>query len=273
VGGSPQAVAILPLFGTIFPRANMMTEVSGATSAEKFGAMFSALVDDSNIGAIVLDVNSPGGQVNGIADAAQRIYEARGKKPIVAVANHLMASAAYWIGSAADEIVMAPDAEVGSIGVFAVHQDVSKALEQDGVKVSIIKAGKYKTEGNPFEPLSEEARGVMQERVHEAYEGFIGAVARHRDVGVEDVRGGYGEGRVVGAKQALRLGMADRVETLEQTVYRLLGQMSTGTAPSGSSAENVNLAPSAGSSEPAEAELSREAQSLRERVTKILEKE
>ena len=280
--GTPQMVAILPLFGSIFPRANMMTEMSGATSAEKFGAEFSALVDNPEISAIVLDINSPGGQVNGIAETANRIYEARGKKPVVAVANHLMASAAYWIGSAADEIVVTPSADIGSIGVFAVHQDVSKALEQDGVKVSIIKEGKYKTEGNPYEPLADEARAAIQTRVRESYDAFVNAIALHRGVKPDDVRDGYGEGRVVGAQQAIRLGMADRIETLDQTVSRLFNQMRGGSpSPRGRSAEIDNLTPAADAavedpalhSDPAAAELLRQAQSLRERVHHILKKE
>ena len=85
------SVAVLPLFGTIFPRANLMTDVSGATSAERFGAQFDELVSDPEIGAIILDVDSPGGQVNGIEELSQKIYQARGRKPIVAVANHTIA--------------------------------------------------------------------------------------------------------------------------------------------------------------------------------------
>lgn len=273
--GNPQLVAVLPLFGTIFPRANMMTETSGATSVERFAAEFSSLVENPDIGAIVLDVNSPGGQVTGIAEAAKRIYEARGKKPIVAVANHLMASAAYWIGSAADEIVATPDSEVGSVGVFAVHQDISQKLEKDGVKVTFIKEGRYKTEGNPYEPLTKEAHEVIQERVSAVYGDFINALATHRGVNAEDVRNGFGEGRVVNAKQALRLGMADRIETIDQTIQRLFKGMR-----GGSSAETVNPSPRADSAEapalrndPAAAEFEHQAQSLSERVTKILKKE
>jgi len=273
-GGSQKMLAILPLFGTIFPRANMMTSVSGATSADRFGAEFSALVDNPDVGAIILDVNSPGGQAGGIADVSNRIFEARGKKPVVAVANQLMASAAYWIGTAADEVVVTPDAEVGSVGVFAVHQDMSKALEQDGIKMTIVKAGKYKTEFNPYEPLSDDARELLQERVDETYGNFVNALARNRGIDAADVRQGFGEGRVVGAKQAVRLGMADRIETMEETISRLFDQMN-GASPvqKGASAEQVNLTPQADSSDPARAEIERQAQSLRERVDQILQKE
>jgi capsid assembly protease len=234
--GSPRApgersagsVAILPLFGTIFPRANLMTQVSGATSVEQVTARFRDLLADPNVSAIVLDVDSPGGAVNGVDELAGEILKARGQKPVIAVANHLAASAAYWIASAADEVVVTPSGEVGSIGIFAAHEDLSAALEAEGVKISLVSAGKYKTEGNPYEPLSEEARAALQARVDEHYTAFVKTVARGRGVSASDVRGGFGEGRVVGAKEAVRLGMADRVGTLDETIDRLArGRKST----------------------------------------------
>jgi signal peptide peptidase SppA len=180
-----------------------------------------AAVNDARIGAIVFDVNSPGGSVTGVDELSKMIYDARGSKPIVAVANHLMASAAYWIGTAADELVVTPSGEVGSIGVFAAHQDVSAAMEKEGVKTTLISAGKYKTEGNPFEPLTDEAHASIQARVDDYYSMFTKAVARNRGVNVADVRGGFGEGRVVGAQQAVSLGMADRVATLDDVISGL----------------------------------------------------
>jgi signal peptide peptidase SppA len=218
---SAGSVAVLPLFGTLIPRANLITESSGGTSAERYGKAFRAALADTNVGAIVLDVDSPGGAVPGIEELSADIFKARGQKPIVAVANHLAASAAYWIATAADELVVSPSAEVGSIGVFAAHEDFSQALEQAGIKVSLIAAGKFKVEGNPYEPLGDEARAAIQSRVDEYYDSFVKAVARNRGVGVSDVREGFGEGRVVGAKEAVKLGMADRIGTLDETIARL----------------------------------------------------
>lgn len=223
-------IAVLPLFGTIFPRANLMTDMSGATSAERFSAQFAGLLSDSTIDAIVLDVDSPGGQVNGVEELSTQIFNARGTKPIVAVVNHTMASAAYWIGSAADEVVITPSGEAGSIGAFAVHEDISAALMQKGIKLSLISEGKYKTEGNPFEPLTEEARAAIQTKVREAYDAFVNAVARNRGVDPDSVRNGFGEGRMVGARQAVELGMADRVETLNETIERLLNRNGSSNA-------------------------------------------
>lgn len=231
IGSSPAAgqasagnVAILRLFGTIFPRANLMTETSGATSAERWAAQFRQLVADTNVGAIVIDTDSPGGAVQGVDELSAEIYRARGQKPIVAVANHLAASAAYWIATAADELVVTPSGQVGSIGVFAAHEDVSRAADTAGVKTTLISAGKFKVEANPYEPLTEEARAAIQARVDEYYSMFVRAVARNRGVPVEAVRSGFGEGRVVGAREAVKLGMADRVATLDEVVAGLQRQ-------------------------------------------------
>ncbi len=215
-------IAVLRLHGTIYPRGGgLFFELMGLSSAEGFAAQFKAAINDSRVGAIVIDVNSPGGAVSGVDEVSKLIFDARGTKPVVAVANHLMASAAYWIGTAADELVVTPSADVGSVGVFAAHQDVSAALDRAGVKVTLISAGKYKTEGSPFEPLSDDARAAIQERVDEYYDMFTKAVARNRGVSVSDVRGGFGEGRVVGAQQAVATGMADRIETMDRTLERL----------------------------------------------------
>jgi capsid assembly protease len=218
---SSGAIAVMPLVGTIIPRADLFSEMSGAVSAERFSRAFRAALNDEDVSAIVIDIDSPGGQVGGVPELAAEIYRARGKKPITAVANTLAASAAYWIGTAADELVVTPSGEVGSIGVVAIHEDISGLLEKEGVDVSLITAGKYKVEGNPFEPLNEEARTAIQGRVDEYYGMFVADVARHRKVSRAAVRDGFAEGRVVGAETAVSLNMADRVATLDQVLSEL----------------------------------------------------
>lgn len=226
------AVAVLPIVGTIIPRGDMLAESSGAVSATRLAANFRAALADPAVGAIVLDIDSPGGSVYGIEELAAEIYAARGVKPVVAVADHLAASAAYWLATAADEMYVAPSGDVGSIGVFAVHADYSRALDQDGVSVSLVSAGRYKTEGNPYEPLGEEARAAMQARVNDFYGAFTKSVARGRGVSVSAVRDGFGEGRVVGAAEAVKLGMADAVGTLDDAIARAAKLARTGPSDS-----------------------------------------
>ena len=221
---APGNIAVLPLYGLISQRMNMMTEMSGGTSTQMFAGAFRQLVADESIKAIIIDVDSPGGSVYGVDELSKEIFDARGRKPVVAVANSLMASAAYYIAASADEVVVTPGGEVGSIGVLAVHQDLSGAYEQMGVRHTIISAGKYKGEATDIQPLSDEALQAVQARVNEYYSMFVGAVARGRGVSASEVRSGFGEGRVVGAKQAVSLGMADRIGTIEETIIRFAGR-------------------------------------------------
>jgi signal peptide peptidase SppA len=215
------SIAVVSMYGTIVQRANIFTQSSGGVSTEQFGAVMEELVADDEISAIVIDVDSPGGNTAGVPELAAKIMAMRSQKKIVAVANSMMASAAYWIATAASELVAAPSALIGSIGVLAMHVDNSKALEEDGKKVTLISAGKHKTDGNPYEPLSDQAREGMQSLVDSYYDLFVSAVAQQRGVNVDQVKSGFGQGRVVLAAEAMRLGMVDRVETMEQTLQRL----------------------------------------------------
>lgn len=221
--GRSGSIAVLPMYGVIAQRMSLMGASSGGTSTEAFSRSFREALADDTVGTIVIDVDSPGGSVAGVAELADEIYQARGRKPIVAVANSLAASAAYWIASAADEFVVTPSGEVGSIGVFGTHQNLNGWYEQAGVEVTLISAGKYKTEGHPYGPLDDEARAAFQERVDDYYGMFVSAVARHRGVKAGEVKAGFGEGRAVGAREAVRLGMVDRVATMSETLVRLAG--------------------------------------------------
>lgn len=215
------SIAILPVYGVIVPRADLFTQMSGGTSIQRLSASFREALADEQVSAIVFDIDSPGGHINMVPEFAAEVRAARAQKPIIAVANTLAASAAYWLGVSADEFVASPSAEVGSIGVITVHDDLSAMNEKLGIKTTVIRAGKFKGEANPWEPLSEEAQAALQERVDDAYRMFIGDVAKGRGVSVEAVRSGFGEGRVISPKKALQEGMIDRIDTFQATVSRL----------------------------------------------------
>lgn len=214
------AVAVLPLRGVIGNRMNLLSEISGGTSNEGFGKKLDAAVDDPQVKAIIIDGDTPGGAVTGTDELASKIFAARGRKPIVCHVNGSLASAGYWIGTAADEVVMTRSSEAGSIGVLGIHDDVSAALEKLGVKKTIISAGKFKAEGWPFGPLSEEALAHRQERVASYYDDFVRAVARNRNVSLSAVKEGFGQGRMVRAEVAVAEGMADSIGTLDETIAR-----------------------------------------------------
>lgn len=204
------AVALIGLEGVVVP-----------WKVEAFAGAVRAAAADPGVGALVLAIDSPGGVITGVPEAAETIYSLRGSKPITAVSTGLMASAAYWIGSAADTVVASPSAYAGSIGVWTMHADLSKLLDGMGIKVNLISAGKYKVEGNFFEPLSDEARASIQGDVDDAYDQFLAAVARHRADTPGNVRKGYGEGRVLNARRAKEAGLVDRIETLDTVVGKL----------------------------------------------------
>lgn len=215
-------VAVLPLHGVIIPKADMMSEMSGGTSIASFRQSFRQAMASDEVSAIVLDVDSPGGMVDGVPEMAEEMRAARGTKPIVAVANTEAASAAYWLATQADELWATKSARVGSIGVFSAHEDRSAKAEAEGIATTLVSAGKFKTEGNPFEELTDEARAHLQAQVDSYYGMFVGDVAKGRGTAVDVVRTGFGEGRVLGAEAAQREGMIDGIATTEEMVGRML---------------------------------------------------
>lgn len=216
-------IAVIPLAGTLYPKANLVTESSGGCSVEQFVAQVEAAANDPAVSAIVIDTDSPGGAAQGIPEAAARLRAVRGTKPLVAVASGLMASGAYWLASQCDSIVGSPSSEIGSVGAFMVHQDMSAAFEKDGIKNTIIRAPEFKAEANPFEPLTEEAKGALETRVLDAYAAFTADVAKGRGVSVATVKADYGQGRVLSPKAALAAGMIDKLGTLQTVIRDLSG--------------------------------------------------
>jgi signal peptide peptidase SppA len=220
-GGS--AIAVLPLYGVVTQRGSMADDISGpgSCSTQKFAtALRDALADDA-VGQVLIDIDSPGGSVYGVVELANEIAAARGNKPIIGVANSMAASAAYWIGAQCSELYCTPGGEVGSIGVYTAHADMSAALAGDGVAMTLISAGPYKTEGNPYEPLSEEAKAAIQQSVDGYYSLFTKAVARGRGVPIDAVRQGMGQGRCLSAADALDQKMVDGIASFDDVVAML----------------------------------------------------
>jgi signal peptide peptidase SppA len=223
VSNSGGGIAVLPLYGIVTQRGNMVDDVSGpgTASTQQFSNILRAALQDETVSQILIDIDSPGGSVYGVAELADEIVSARAQKPVVAIANSLAASAAYWIGCSASEFYVTPGGEVGSIGVWQAHQDYSKAMDEAGVKTTLISAGKFKVEGNPYAPLDEEAQGFMQSRVDDYYAAFTKAVAKGRGVPISQVRDGMGQGRVFGADAALASSMVDGIATFDDVVKKM----------------------------------------------------
>ncbi|NMV37236.1 signal peptide peptidase SppA [Ralstonia insidiosa] len=216
------SVAVLPVDGVLAKRMNLFMQISGGTSMQILGQDIQAALDDPDVSAIILCIDSPGGTVDGTQELSNLIYNARGKKPILALADGTMASAAYWIGSAADKAFVSSDTTtVGSIGVVTAHMDVSGSESQRGVKTTEIAAGKYKRIASQYAPLTPEGRQTIQDQVDYTYSIFVNDVARNRGTSSEAVVEGMADGRIFIGQQAVSAGLVDGVATLDELIERL----------------------------------------------------
>lgn len=209
-------VALVPVIGTLVQRSGWMDAMSGMVGYDRVERMFSAAMLDSSVREVLLEIDSPGGEVAGAFDLADRIFAERGSKPITAVASELSASAAYLIASAADEIVVPRTGMVGSVGVVMAHYDYSKALEKRGVAVTLIYAGEHKVDGNPFEPLPEGVRADWQAEIDGIYRLFVDTVARNLNIGADRVRGT--QAAMFMGQGAVDAGLAHRVGTFSDEI-------------------------------------------------------
>ena len=213
-------VAVIPICGPIVYRKSWWSEYLGCAAIEELQAQFRFALADAAVRAIVFRVDSPGGVVDMVPEFADEVFAARGQKPIVAVADVEVCSAAYWIAAQADVIVATASSQLGSIGVYRMHQDLSGYLEEEGVKITLIAHGAHKVEGNPYEPLPADVQARWQAEVSEVGVEFETAVARGRGVTRKDVIDRFGQGLVFRGRKAISLGLADKLGTFAFAVGR-----------------------------------------------------
>lgn len=203
-------VAIVPVTGTLSKNGLRMWGMDLLTSMRGIGAALRQAEADPAVRAILLDVDSPGGTMDGIEELAGAVSAAGTGKPLYAYADGLMASAAYWLSCGAREIAAPATAEVGSIGVVMMHRELSKAMDAFGIKYTVIAAGHYKAAGNSVEPLSDEMRAYLQSGIDDTYELFLRAVEQGRGVSREKALA-MADGKIFIAGEALKAGLIDRV--------------------------------------------------------------
>lgn len=210
-------LAIIPVVGPLSKRGDVWR---GLASMQELGRAVRHAASNPNVRAILLDVDSPGGTVDGTEELASIVRAAAEQKPLYAYANGLMASAAYWLGSCAREIAAPATAQVGSIGVVMVHWEMSRLADAMGYTFNIITAGKFKAMGNSVEPLSEEARAYLQAGIDGLYELFLDAVATGRRVD-RDKAQAMADGKVFLAGEALSMGLIDRMESRDSFINHI----------------------------------------------------
>jgi signal peptide peptidase SppA len=227
----PDGIAVIKVHGVITKGSNLFSMMFGGTSLYSLQADLLALRDDNSIRSIVLHIDSPGGGVYALDETCDVIAEVSKRKRVVAFTDGMCASAAYWLASACDRIVATSSAELGSIGVYAFHFDHSGELKDAGIVPTLVKAGEHKASAHPYAPLSAEDEAAMQSRIDAYYSLFTKRVARGRGVSVEQVRGAeFGEGRVVGAPDAVSAGMADEIGTCGDVLRGITRETSTRAA-------------------------------------------
>lgn len=212
-------VAVIPIHDSIAKKANLFMNISGGASTELIGRDLKAALKDKKVKSIVFDIDSPGGTVDGSFELADMIFKNRGKKPMVAFSDGLMASAAFLIGSSVGQVFISSNTvRVGSIGIVQGHQDISKAEDKAGIKTTIITSGKFKALGNKFEPLSEEARKEIQKELDFLMGVFISEVALFRGVSIEAVMEDMADGRIFTGSQAMEAGLVDGIISFDQLI-------------------------------------------------------
>lgn len=218
-------MAIIPVAGTLINRFNWA--YSSVTGYNFIRSQLNAALSDDDVTGIVLDVNSYGGEAAGCFELAADIRAARAIKPVMAVVDSNAYSAGYAIASAASKIVLTPSGGVGSIGVIAMHVDMSKALADYGYKVTLIYEAEHKADGNPYEPLPDDVKASIQKSIHTAYGMFTALVAENLGMDEQKVRDT--KSRIYRAEEALSLGLIHAVATPNQAVQAFFDELSGST--------------------------------------------
>lgn len=217
-----QGFAIIPVSGTLINRFGASW---GFVTGYNFvrSQMNQALADD-DVKAIIFDLNSYGGEAAGCFELSTDIYNARGKKPLLGVIDSNCYSACYAIGSACDKLVITPSGGAGSIGVVAMHVDMSAFLEKVGLKVTFIHSGEHKVDGNPFEALPKEVKADIQAGVDKSRKDFVALVARNRNIDAKTVHDT--EARTYRAEAAVDLGLVDAIASPSEAVQAFFSELS-----------------------------------------------
>jgi capsid assembly protease len=223
-----ERVAVISVIGTLVSRSGYLDAASGLQSYGEIGGAIAAAMEDPAIRGVILDVDSPGGEVGGLFDLVEQLQAARAakSKPLWAAANESALSAAYAIASATERLYVTRTGEVGSIGVVAVHIDESAADSKAGLAWTFVFAGERKIDGNAHEPLSARARATIQADVDRLYGELCALVAANRGLTTAGVRAS--DAAIYRGELAVRAGLADRVGTLDLAIAEMAAELDRG---------------------------------------------
>jgi signal peptide peptidase SppA len=232
-------VALIPAQGKLVNRSAQLRPMSGLTGYNAIGDAFDMALADQDVRGVALEIDSPGGEAAGLFDLANRVRAAQGTKPVWAIVHNVAASAAYGLASAADRIVMPEFGSAGSIGVVFLHTDLSAALAQQGIKVTVFQAGERKADGNPLAPLPPEVATRIQDKLMELYGEFVKITASNRKLSQKAVRGT--EGEVFYGRQAKELGLVDALAPPNEAMAEFHQFVNRGSGSAGRPAKGAGM--------------------------------
>lgn len=215
-------VGVMPVIGSVRPRGFSIMDWllgTGGFVLEHAARDLQLLLEDPGVTAIVFDVSSPGGMAEGVQEFAQMVFAARGQKPLVAYAGGMAASAAYWVAAAADEIVINPTGEAGSIGVVATYIDLRGMQAQAGIQE--IEFVSSQSPNKRADPMKAEGAALIQRRVDDMAEVFVQTMAQYRGVSRDDVIQRFGAGDVMVGQRAIDAGLADNLGSFDEVLSEL----------------------------------------------------
>lgn len=214
-------IAIISVIGSLVNRGAWVGASCGFVSYEGIAYQLKTAAKDPTVNAILLDIESPGGEAVGAFELAALVRKVREEKSVIALVNGMAASGAYALASAADRIVTIPTGLVGSIGVVMMHVDISAALEDQGVTPTLIFAGKHKVDGNPYEPLPKSVRAKFQAAIDDVYQMFVSTVAEGRGAKMNEQKVRDTEAAIFMGRDAVAAGLADEIGTFDDVVAAL----------------------------------------------------
>lgn len=214
-------VGVISVNGTLLSKDSMFTKVFGMTTYPEIKRAVINALEDTEVDRILLDIDSPGGAAFGVDTAIDSLKQANELKPVFAHASGMMCSGAYWIGSAAQEISASRASQIGSIGVIMTHMEYTKQLEMAGVTATVIRAGKYKQMGNPYETLTEEGKAELQSQADGIYRMFVSDVSEARGKTYDYTDQYMAQGRVFMADNAVQVGLVDKLSSFEEILLEI----------------------------------------------------